>query len=102
MRSRIRRQIGSLLDVPFVSAETAKALAGPKVPAGHRIEIPAEFTPRQYAVLLLHIAAAIEHALMVEYLYAGFSLCGPQLLPTRQVEVAEWQETILGIAKEEM
>jgi Ferritin-like len=102
MLSRIRRQIGSLLDVPFASADTAKALAGPKVPAGRRLEIPAEFTPRQYAVLLLHIAAAVEHALMVEYLYAGFSLCGPQLLPTRQAEVAEWQETILGIAKEEM
>jgi hypothetical protein len=102
MRSRFRRQIGSLLGAPFVSADSAKALVGPKVATGRPLDIPAEFTPRQYAVLLLHIAAAVEHALMVEYLYAGFSLCGPQLPTTRQAEVAEWQETILGIAKEEM
>jgi hypothetical protein len=76
----------------------AKGLRAP----AERLEIPAEFTPRQYAILLLHIAAAVEHALMVEYLYAGFSLCGPAVPDEHRVKVAQWQETILGIAKEEM
>jgi hypothetical protein len=96
MRSRIRRHIGFLLGVS-TPAEAKGLLA----PTGG-IEIPPEFTPRQYAVLLLHIAAAVEHALMVEYLYAGFSLCGPEVPDKHRADVARWQETILGIAKEEM
>jgi len=67
-----------------------------------KLNIPDELTPRQFAVLLLHIAAAVEHSLMVEYLYAAFSLCGAQVLPSERIQVAQWQETILGIAKEEM
>jgi hypothetical protein len=51
--------------------------------------------------LLLHIAAEIEHSLMVEYLYAGFALGGPEVKEHKQ-QVTRWQETILGIAKEEM
>jgi hypothetical protein len=51
---------------------------------------------------LLSVAAEIEHSLMVEYLFAAFSLGGPQVPKERQDEVAQWQEVILGIAKEEM
>jgi hypothetical protein len=96
MRSRIRRHIGSLLGISSLAG--ARSLLAPT----GRVEIPAEFAPRQYAVLLLHIAAALEHALMVEYLYAGFSLCGPEVPDEHRAKVARWQEIILGIAKEEM
>jgi hypothetical protein len=67
-----------------------------------RMSIPLEFSPHQYAVLLLHIAAEIEHALMVEYLYAAYSLGGAQVPEARRRDVAMWQEIIAGIAKEEM
>ena len=69
---------------------------------GVRRKVPPEFSPHEYAIFLLHIAAELEHVLMVEYLYAGFSLGGPQVPAEHQKAVAEWRETILGIAKEEM
>ena len=39
--------------------------------------------PRDAAVFLLHIAAEVEHALLVQYLYAAYSLVGDEdtLLP---------------------
>ena len=63
---------------------------------------PAEFTWREYVVYLLTIAAQIEHALMVQYLYAAWSLGGPQVPDEHRDDVAEWRQLILGIAKEEM
>jgi hypothetical protein len=52
--------------------------------------------------MLLHIAAEIEHSLMVEYLFAAYTLGGPQVPAAHQTQVRRWQEVILGIAKEEM
>lgn len=51
---------------------------------------------------LLHSAAGIEHELMVQYLYAAYSLGGDQV-PTDQWDmVREWRRNLLAIAKEEM
>lgn len=61
-----------------------------------------EFSPRDYVTYLLSIDAEIEHCLMVQYLYAAYSLGGPQVPPHFRDAVRSWQETILGIAKEEM
>jgi Ferritin-like len=104
MNSRIRRRrhLGFILRA---AAPQAKSLAkGTTACAETRngVEIPAEFTPRQYAIFLLHIAAELEHVLMVEYLFAGYSLGGPQVPEAHHAQVARWRETILGIAKEEM
>ena len=63
---------------------------------------PSETNWHDHAVMLLHIAAEIEHALMVEYLFAAYSLGGPQVPPQHQMLVRRWQEVILGVAKEEM
>jgi hypothetical protein len=64
--------------------------------------ISPELTGHQYAIFLLRIAAAIDHALMAQYLFAAYSLGGPSVDPRHAVTVARWQEVILGIAKEEM
>lgn len=61
-----------------------------------------EFSPRDYVTYLLSIDAEIEHCLMVQYLYAAYSLGGPQVPPHFRDAVRNWQEVILGIAKEEM
>ena len=65
--------------------------------------------PRDEAAFLLHTAAEIEHALMVQYLYAAWSLKRPDEIPAddprraeRQEAVARWRAILLGIAKEEM
>jgi hypothetical protein len=66
------------------------------------LELPQEFTWRDYTIFLLTIAAQIEHSLMVQYLYAGYSLGGPQVPKNHHDDVAAWRQLVLGIAKEEM
>ena len=64
--------------------------------------MPPEFTWRDYTIFLLTIAAQIEHSLMVQYLYAAYSLGGSQTPEDQRGRVAAWRQVILGIAKEEM
>jgi hypothetical protein len=99
-RIRRRRHLGLLFgDTPALrGARAAKAVATTR----KGVDIPPEFTAHGYAVFLLHIAAELEHVLMVEYLYAGYSLGGPSVPVEHRAQVAGWRETILGIAKEEM
>jgi rubrerythrin len=66
------------------------------------IAIPPEFNGKDYVSFLLCIDAEIEHGLMLQYLYAAYSLGGPQIPPEYQDKVRNAQEVILGIAKEEM
>jgi hypothetical protein len=63
---------------------------------------PPEFSPRDYLSFLLYIDAEIEHCLMVQYLYAAYSLGGPQVPEKYQAMIRGWQEVIFGVAKEEM
>ena len=49
-----------------------------------------------YAVMLLQIGASIEHALMVQYLYAAYSLRDDH------AKAKKWRKTLLAIAREEM
>src|SRR5215203_4180298 len=77
------------------------------VPADITFTKPDELTWWDWAVFLLHTAAEIEHALMVQYLYAAFSLGeppfrGPNVPLGAQTLVDDWRETILDIAKQEM
>jgi len=104
MRSRIRRRrhLGLMLPAMRIDERTLIAKGAAAAITQQGAALPAEFTPHQYVIFLLHIAAELEHVLMVEYLYAGFSLGGPRVPVERQAEVAQWQEIILGIGKEEM
>lgn len=70
--------------------------------AEETVTIPPEFNGKDYVSFLLCIDAEIEHGLMLQYLYAAYSLGGPQVPPQHQDKVRSWQEIILGIAKEEM
>jgi Ferritin-like len=63
---------------------------------------PPEFSQREYAVFLLSMAAEIEHSLMVQYLYAAWSLGGPQVPQAHRADIETWRRIMLGIAKEEM
>ena len=108
MRFALRRHIGSSPSFAFRHARDLKfftaavegapsALARePTGPFEH------EFAPRDYVTFLLHMDAQIEHGLMVQYLYAAYSLGGPQVPEAMRDKVRTWREIILGIAKEEM
>jgi hypothetical protein len=98
MRSRITRHLDPVLPMLLVGAPSAAAdgeVAGAGGP-------PPEFNWRDYTLMLLHVAAEIEHSLMVQYLFAAYSLGGPQVPTEHQATVRRWQEIVLGIAKEEM
>lgn len=105
MRTRINRHLGAFFNSSSVVATKGIKLLsakGAKSSDESNKDIPLEFSPHQYVILLLHIAAEIEHALMVEYLYAGYTLGGPQVPEEHREKVTRWQEVIAGIAKEEM
>jgi hypothetical protein len=66
-------------------------------------------SPLDKAKILLESAAEIEHALMVQYLYAAYSLKSKEeVTDTKQKKVlnegsaASWPNILLGIAREEM
>jgi Ferritin-like len=97
------------VDLAELPGEATSELRTPltRIPADIGLTKPDELTWWDWAVFLLHTAAEIEHALMVQYLYAAFSLGeppfqGPNVPSTAQTLVNRWRGTILGIAKEEM
>jgi len=63
---------------------------------------PAEMTWRDYLVLLLHVGAELEHGLMVQYLYAAYSLGADGVPPEDRPKVKKWQDALLTVAREEM
>lgn len=65
---------------------------------------PPDVSWHDYLVMLLHVAAELEHALMVQYLYAAYSLDsrGEQVPERHRETVERWRASILAVAKEEM
>lgn len=52
-------------------------------------------SPHDSAIFFLHIASEVEHALMVQYLYAAFSLGGKQVPEDKKELVNEWRVKFL-------
>ncbi len=61
------------------------------------MDVVPDLAPRDRAIFLLHTAAEIEHSLMVQYLYAAWSLP-----PDGPPGVQRWRRDILQVAREEM
>lgn len=99
----------------------AEPPGGPDMPAAAAAELeptaeaasdqviakPPELTWWDWAVFLLHTAAEIEHVLLVQYLYAAYSLAdgdfsGPDVPADATLRTAKWRSTIVQIAREEM
>lgn len=99
---------GSITTLPPREGEDGAlrvSAAPPADPADPMHDPPLE--PRDEAVFLLTAAAEIEHALMVQYLYAAYSLAdgdfpGPAVPPDASMLARGWQRTIVRIAREEM
>jgi hypothetical protein len=83
----------------------AMAASGEVAPTESAAEAPQHDTPltgRDEAIFLLHIGAEIEHSLMVQYLYAAYSLDPSGVPADLREQVQAWQHSILDIAREEM
>jgi hypothetical protein len=75
------------------------------IPAMLTVEIPdlTEFVqPHDKAKILLETAAEVEHALLVQYLYAAFSLRSDDEDPEKQSALSEWFAEVHRIARQEM
>ena len=57
---------------------------------------------RDHLVMMLTSGAEIEHALMVQYLFAAYSINGDQESEEDRAMVEGWRTSILTVAKEEM
>ena len=83
------------------SIPTSPVTSAGEVAPGRLSKGPHE-TWLDHVVLLLHVAAGIEHELMVQYLYAAYSLGGDQVPGNQRQTVQTWRRNLLAIAKEEM
>jgi len=100
MRSRITRHLWPVLGEP-IPVRPADDDGAPRETIEPEVP-PLELNGRDYAIFLLRLAAEIEHGLMVQYLFAAYSLGGPDTPQEQQARVRGWQDTMLGVAKEEM
>ncbi len=99
-RAPSKRAAGDGRVSTFAAGETSEARADELLTQSVAQAMP---TPvREQTIFLLHIGAEIEHALMVEYLYASFSLGGPQVPEQHRALVLGWRQTITELAREEM
>ena len=81
---------------------TLRAAAGGPVTIRPLPTKPEEMSWRDYLIMLLHVGSELEHGLMVQYLYAAYSLGGDNLPPADQALIRGWQDLILTVAREEM
>src|SRR5689334_21348355 len=60
-------------------------------------------TPHDEALFVLDVGAEVEHALLIQYIYAACSLKrGDDLPAERKADVKRWRSSLMGIAREEM
>jgi len=78
------------------------ALSGQPSPLERLRPAEPRLTPRDEAVFLVQTAAEIEHALLVQYLYAAYSLGGDHIPTQHQQTVSRWRSQIVTIAIQEM
>ena len=86
---------------PFALMHAAPGTMSVRLP-----DLRAWSSPRDKAEILLESAAEIEHALMVQYLYAAYSLKSTDEVidPAQQAALDDfaWPAVLFGIAREEM
>lgn len=71
--------------------------AGPAAAPPPQLDLDPAMPPRDRLVYLLHAAAEVEHSLLVEYLYAAWSLRADG-----SDRVRRWKRHLLEVAREEM
>lgn len=85
MRNQMARHLAefSIARAQRVAPEEAIVSAAAPAPP------TSELDSHDYTIFLLSIAAEIEHALMVQYLFAAYSLTGPAPYHRRQLTLSQ-------------
>jgi len=102
MRNNYSRHLAHILKKDKVVEKINMLKASAPSTEAEEVVIPPEFNAKDWLTFLIHIDAELEHGLMVQYLYAAYSIGGDQIKDKDKEMVRGWQEVILGIAKEEM
>ncbi len=102
MSDRLRSRLTWKEVVPPEASAKAAAFEGVRLPKRETAAFDTPMAPRERAIALLHLGSEVEHALMVEYLYAAYSLDECQEAEHRRDLVKRWRASILEIAREEM
>jgi Ferritin-like len=106
----LAQRMRTFVTAPHGAIELALAAEAPST-VQVEIKLPdlAEYpTPRSKAKILLESAAEVEHALMVQYLYAAYSLKASDEVDPANADVLDetiessWPQTLRAIAREEM
>ncbi len=85
---------------PAGYAPTAMTLM--QEPSTETLSLDIAMSAHEQTIYLLHVGAEIEQLLMVQYLYAAFSLGGSHLTEAQQCLARHWRTVIAEIAREEM
>jgi hypothetical protein len=93
------RDPASRLDRPAVMDASVMAMTTLQRPLPPK---PEAMEWRDYLIMLLHIGAELEHALMVEYLYAAYSLNDRSGTPQQRRQMSELRNLLLTVAREVM
>jgi hypothetical protein len=101
LSSRLRSQLVWRTAKPQIEANALQIHAFVPEEA-EKTDFTVHVAPREQAIRLLWIGAEVEHALMVQYLYAAYSLNEQQADEGKRDDVLRWRRTILEIAREEM
>jgi hypothetical protein len=83
------------------NAQTLDREAGKKSGPLHNYQRP-DMSARDHLVMMLTSGAEVEHALMVQYLYAAYSIDTDQASEEHRAMVEGWRSSILSVAREEM
>jgi hypothetical protein len=87
----------------FRSLSTGALRASQSAPADAVPVHDPPLAPRDEAIFLLNIAAEVEHSLMVQYLFAAYSLRDPgQFASDKAALVRDWRKALATVAREEM
>lgn len=83
--------------------QASSALSDADAAARETFSLDVYKVPREQAVYLLKVVAEVEHALMVQYLFAAWSLGGEHVSDAGHIQAIRcWRAKILDIAREEM
>jgi hypothetical protein len=87
---------------PAAGLRAVSAFGPSATPGPEDLALDVDLPPRERAIYRLRVGAEIDHALMVQCLFAAFSLEGPHLTEPQQRQARQWHDVIVGIAREEM
>jgi len=102
LRSRLIWHPDQMLSAANVSFSALSGVAGLPKTTEEKPDLNFPVAPRERAIAFLHIGSEIEHALMVQYLYAAYSLNEDQPDEKQRALVRRWKAAVLEIAREEM